>query len=141
MLNFKPSAMVHLLIVDDDEDDRDLFCAAVNDVDPAIHCLMAQNGYEALRALRSCRLEKPDIIFLDLNMPRMNGLQTLTELKKDEALKDIPVIIYSTSKLEEDKEKTKKQGAAAFLTKPTSLDELRIDIEQLLHEHLQITFK
>ena len=63
--------MVYVLIVDDDEDDRDLFCDAVNIVDPSIGCIMARNGEEALEGLKSRDFHTPDIIFLDLNMPRL----------------------------------------------------------------------
>src|SRR5215204_5533306 len=106
--------MLQFLIVDDDEDDRELFCAAVDDLEPSIRCLPATDGEDALRRLRSRRLPKPDMIFLDLNMPRLNGMQTLIALKKDLELKDIPVVIYSTSKLKKDKEEAAKLGAAGF---------------------------
>ena len=75
--------MVYVLIVDDDEDDRDLFCDAVNMVDSSIKCIMARNGEEALEGLKSRVFHRPDIIFLDLNMPRLNGMQCLNALKQD----------------------------------------------------------
>jgi CheY-like chemotaxis protein len=116
--------MTHVLIVDDDEDDRDLFCTAVHEIDKSINCAMARNGEEALQALRKRTLPKPHLIFLDLNMPRVNGVQCLQELKKDKALQHIPVVIYSTSKLSEDKNLTHLLGAADFITKPSSFTEL-----------------
>lgn len=116
--------MVYVLIVDDDEDDRDLFCDAVNSVDPSIKCLMARNGEEALEGLKNRAFPRPDIIFLDLNMPRLNGMQCLNALKKDPLLKHIPIVIYTTSKLKEDKKAAMQAGAAGFVTKPTSLTEL-----------------
>jgi CheY-like chemotaxis protein len=120
---------MNILIVDDDEDDRDLFCDAVNVVDSKINCIMARNGEEALRALISDHLPRPDLIFLDLNMPRVNGVQCLREIKKHPALKAIPVVIYSTSKLREDIEITRKLGAVHFITKPSTLRELCDEIE------------
>lgn len=120
---------MNILIVDDDEDDRDLFCDAVNVVDPEINCITARNGEEALNELSADRLPRPDLIFLDLNMPRVNGVQCLRELKKHPKLKAIPVVIYSTSKLKEDRETTRRLGAVYFITKPSSLQELCDEIE------------
>lgn len=116
--------MVHVLIVDDDEDDRDLFCIAVHEIDESIDCAMARNGEEALNALRKNALPKPDLIFLDLNMPRVNGVQCLHELKKDQTLKHIPVVMYTTSKLTEDKDLAYRHGAVDFITKPSSFTQL-----------------
>ena len=116
--------MVHVLIVDDDEDDRDLFCDAVSVIDPSIQCVMARNGEEALEGLKHHNFHKTDIIFLDLNMPRLNGMQCLESLKKDPLLEHIPVVIYTTSKQKEDKKAAMRSGAADFVTKPTSLKEL-----------------
>ena len=116
--------MVYVLIVDDDEDDRDLFCEAVNIVDPSIGCIMARNGEEALEGLKRQDLHIPDIIFLDPNMPRLNGMQCLRALKKDSLFEHIPVVIYTTSKLKEDKKAAMQGGAADFVTKPTSVKEL-----------------
>ena len=112
--------MVYVLIVDDDEDDRDLFCDAVNIVDPSIGCIIARNGEEALEGLKSRDFHTPDIIFLDLNMPRLNGMQCLRALKNDSLFEHIPVVIYTTSKLKEDKKAAMEAGAADFITKPTT---------------------
>ena len=120
---------MNILIVDDDEDDRDLFCDAVNVVDPHLNCIMARNGEEALNALMSDHLPTPDLIFLDLNMPRVNGVQCLREIKKHPVLNSIPIVIYTTSKLKEDKEVTRKLGAIHFITKPSTLRELCDEIE------------
>jgi CheY-like chemotaxis protein len=116
--------MVHVLIVDDDEDDRDLFCEAVNIVDPSIECVMARNGEEALEGLKNGFFPTPDIIFLDLNMPRLNGTQCLRALKRNSLFEHIPVVIYTTSKLKEDKKAAIQGGAVDFVTKPTTVKEL-----------------
>ena len=120
---------MNILIVDDDEDDRELFCDAVNVVDPGINCIVARNGEEALNGLKSRHIPKPHLIFLDLNMPRINGVQCLREIKKDPVLHLIPVVIYTTSKLKEDKDITRKLGAVHFITKPSSLRELCDEIK------------
>lgn len=111
-------------IVDDDSDDQDLFIEAVNEVDNSIECVSASNCEEALDLLKNKRITLPDMIFLDLNMPRLNGKQCLAELKRESHLRHIPVIIYSTSSEKRDIDETTKLGAAHFLTKPNKFEEL-----------------
>src|SRR5215210_1626324 len=117
-----------VFIIDDDEDDREMFCEAVSDISDSIKCVSALNGQEALHALQNGN-QLPDFIFLDLNLPRMSGTQCLAELKKIERLSLIPVIIYSTSKSVEDREKTKELGSVYFLTKPSSMVQLKKELE------------
>lgn len=105
-----------LMIVDDDKDDRFFFRSAIRKNNPSFECIEAENGVDALQQLRNAE-QLPDFIFLDLNMPKMDGKECLTELKKDKNLKNIPVIIYSTSDYKLDKEITKELGADYFLTK------------------------
>lgn len=111
-------------IVDDDIDDQELFIEAVNEVDKSIRCLSVSNCEEALHLLKNRKIDMPDMIFLDLNMPRLNGKQCLAELKKESHLANIPVIIYSTSCEKRDIEETARLGAAHFLTKPSKFADL-----------------
>src|SRR5687768_1684432 len=97
----------HILIVDDDPDDVALFVDGVRSVDETIQCSHAVNGHDALLQLRLNPDFRPDYIFIDLNMPRLNGKQLLAELKKFPELRNIPAIIYTTSKLKQDKDETK----------------------------------
>jgi CheY-like chemotaxis protein len=119
-----------IMIVDDDEEDREFFGFAVSEIDPAIECIGAINGEHGLQLLNHRPL--PWCIFLDLNMPRINGIQFLTEIKKRKELQDIPVIIYSTSKLVHDKEKSLALGAVHVLTKPDNLDDMKRAIRFVL---------
>ena len=113
-----------LLIVDDDADDQELFVEAAAEIDPKIHCLCAYNGEEALQMLNTTTA-LPQIIFLDLNMPRMNGRQCLNELHKKNEWVEIPVVIYTTTRRKEDESELKNMGAVCFLTKPNSFDGIR----------------
>ncbi len=113
-----------ILVVDDDPDDIELFLEAVGEVDNTIECMTAENGEEALRLLKSKTSQRPDFIFLDLNMPRLNGKQLLAYLKNKTAFSDIPVSILTTSKLKEDKEETQSLGALNFITKPEKFADL-----------------
>lgn len=112
-----------LFLVDDDIDDHEIFKSALAKVDEDLALLTATNGYEALNVL-STASTLPDYIFVDLNMPRMGGLQFLKEIKQTETLKNIPVIIYSTSSNPSDIDKTKQLGALSFVTKPSRFSDL-----------------
>ncbi len=116
------------MIVDDDSDDCSFFCEAVTEIDAGVQCVVAVNGEDALLKLREMNT-LPDFLFLDLNMPRMSGRQCLTELKKDLRLKDIPVIIFTTSSSQRDIDDTKKLGASYFLTKPSDFHSLHLKIQ------------
>ena len=121
-----------VMIVDDDEDDIELFCEALKEVDSNIDCISASSGEDALMKLNKENAILPDYIFLDLNMPRLNGKQCLKKIKSNSTLCDIPVIIYTTSKLKEDIEETMQLGASSFLTKPNQVKELRKAISSIL---------
>jgi CheY-like chemotaxis protein len=112
-----------LFLVDDDMDDHEIFKSALAKVDKDLELLSATNGYDALNMLSTVNT-LPDYIFVDLNMPRMDGLQFLKEIKKTDKLKDIPVIIYTTSSNPADIAKTKELGAISFITKPSRFSEV-----------------
>jgi CheY-like chemotaxis protein len=112
-----------ILLIDDDDDDQELFKEAVALVDPATICKTIDNVKDGLAFLYESD-ELPDYIFLDLNLPVMNGKQCLCELKKSEKLKNIPVIIYSTSRHDDDVEETAKLGAEFFIQKPTLFEDI-----------------
>ena len=111
-------------LVDDDHDDHEIFQIALENLDVNIELRTAFDGRDALDRLEKDVLFLPDYIFLDLNMPRLNGLQCLHELKKTERLKNIPVIIYTTSSEERHKSQAIDLGAQEFITKPANVDEL-----------------
>ena len=124
----------HLLfLVDDDVDDHEIFKSALAQVDQNIMLIIAGNGQDALNML-SAQDKLPDYIFIDLNMPRMGGIQLLAELKKSESLQKIPVIVYSTSNHPDDRGKAMQAGATQFITKPAKFSEL-CDLLQGLLRH------
>jgi CheY-like chemotaxis protein len=119
-------------LVDDDVDDLEIFALAVEDLRVGVHCVTAADGIDALEKLRNDDGFTPDFIFLDLNMPRMNGKQCLLEIKKIQRLSSTPVIIYSTSSNRKDIDDTLKLGASHFLTKPSSISSLTQELSVLL---------
>lgn len=117
------SANKTCFLVDDDEEDQEIFLIALKHVNESVRCFIAGNGVEAIKMLITTD-QVIDIIFLDLNMPLMNGKQFLRERKKYSSLERIPVIIYSTSSELADKEETISLGAQDFITKPTYITDL-----------------
>ncbi|MEO8147451.1 MAG: response regulator [Bacteroidia bacterium] len=113
-----------ILMIDDDDDDKSLFSEAVEEIDPNIKCVTAKDGKDALEFLKNCN-ELPDFIFLDLNMPGMNGKKFLEELKKSTRLANIPVVIFCSSGNWDDVEETKNLGASMYLRKPADYDATR----------------
>jgi CheY-like chemotaxis protein len=113
------------LLVDDDTDDTSLFKEVLEEVNPSIIFNWAEDGQQALQFLKNQKSELPDVIFLDLNMPRMGGKECLAEIKNDEKLHKIPVIMYTTSSQSKDIEETIQKGAICFITKPTNMKELK----------------
>lgn len=111
-------------IVDDDEEDRDLLMEALHSIDSGGQCFTAKNGEEGLQKLTEDLIPLPDFIFLDLNMPRLNGRQFLIEIKKIKRFSHIPVVIYTTSSDAKDREELKQLGALNYITKPDGFDEI-----------------
>jgi CheY-like chemotaxis protein len=85
-----------ILYVDDDADDREIFCDVVKDINPSISVITARDGREAITMLNQSQPKLPDIIVLDMNMPMLTGFETLVELRRHEKLAAIKVVIYST---------------------------------------------
>ena len=113
----------NILQIDDDSDDCELFMEALEAVSPANYTSIC-NPVEAMQKLIQKEIE-PDVIFLDLNMPIMSGIEFLTAIKQKEELKEIPIIIFSTSQLEDIIREAKACGAHDFISKPNNFNELK----------------
>src|SRR5258706_500413 len=112
-----------IMFVDDDPDDVKIFGEAVKEVDPGSNFLSASSGMKALEILNAQKT-LPRFIFLDVNMPRMNGIQFLDVVKKDKKFSHIPVVMYSTTKSAEHEKHAKQLGALHFFTKPVFFDDI-----------------
>jgi CheY-like chemotaxis protein len=121
-----------IFLIDDDEDDCTFFREAMRQIDPVATCTTARDGITALNHLETCKT-LPDYIFLDINMPRMDGRQCLREIKHDQRLKSIPVIVYSTSEPSREAPELIAQGAVEYIQKPVFLHEIIVAIAKVLH--------
>lgn len=112
------------LLADDDADDASLFCEALGRIATAMKCYTVENGREVFNFLAGPEIKRPDVIFLDINMPVMNGWECLKRLKTSSDFSDIPTIMYSTSSAKRDIDLAYSLGASLFLTKPEDFQEL-----------------
>ena len=118
---------VHVLLVEDNPGDVRLMREALRNGDPAKRLDAVEDGEEALAYLRRLhpysQVPKPDLIFLDLNLPKKDGREVLSEIKQDDALRRIPVVVLTTSEAERDILRVYDLHANCYVKKPTDLDE------------------
>jgi PleD family two-component response regulator len=122
---------ISIIMADDDCDDRELFQEAVEANIKNIKLEMAVDGRSLMEMLNE-KARLPDLIFLDLNMPYKSGMECLVELRKSERLKNIPVLIYSTSSSQKDIDDTYHNGANLYIKKPSNFRELENIISRVL---------
>ncbi|MDP9831222.1 response regulator [Kineosporia succinea] len=122
-----------VLLVEDDPGDVLLVTEALEraTTPPALH--VAGDGQEAMDFLHRPGRPRPDLILLDLNMPRLDGRQTLVRIKADQHLRAIPVVVFTTSDAEADVLSCYHGHANAFVTKPMGLDDLEDVVDQIDH--------
>lgn len=122
--------MLQILVVDDNEDDVILLEESLRD-QPLVQLLrVARDGEEALAYLRGegefVGAPRPGLVLLDINMPRKNGFEVLTEMKEDPALRAIPVVMLTTSRRDADILEAYSGGACSFVSKPVNFDRLKL---------------
>jgi chemotaxis family two-component system response regulator Rcp1 len=122
----KDGKISNVLLVEDSPGDVRLTQEAFRAANPSVYLHVANDGVEAMIFLRNqgshARAPRPDMILLDLNLPRMDGRQVLAEIKKDDALRMIPTVILTTSGAEADVAKSYQLQANCYLTKPVQLE-------------------
>jgi CheY-like chemotaxis protein len=110
-----------ILCIDDDSEDVELFCEAVRTIDEKHTCVVAKNGQHGLDVLKYLH---PDFIFLDVNMPVLDGVSTLQIIRDKKDFKQLPICIYSTTITSRDVEFYKNLGADHCIVKPNNFDKL-----------------
>jgi CheY-like chemotaxis protein len=114
-----------ILLIDDDSDDRALFREALEEVSPETICVTEGDSKKALTDLFNPSIQLPNVVFVDINMPRVSGWDCLNEIKANDKTKAIPIVMYSTSSHERDVYKASTLGAACLLTKPEDFCQLK----------------
>jgi len=115
----------YIILADDDEDDRLLFTDAFDELRISTKVKTFKDGAELMNYLDGGDSVLPDILFLDLNMPKKNGIQCLKEIKANKKLENIAIAIYSTSSSEEHIEETFVKGANIYIKKPNNFETLK----------------
>lgn len=123
---------IYLILADDDKDDCLLFQDVLVELSLPVHFTVVHNGEELMQELCTSSKQIPDVLFLDLNMPRKNGFQCLSEIKENGALKDIPVIIFSTSFESGMVKQLYQNGARYYIRKPGDFSQLKDVIHRAL---------
>src|SRR3954465_6614540 len=119
---------ISVIIADDDLDDQHLVKSAISELPFSTTINAVYTGYQLLDLLLKKQAYtnvegEPDVVFLDLNMPLLDGLHSLKEIRKHPQLQDLPIYILSTSRQEYDKERALEYGATGYITKPPFYEE------------------
>jgi CheY-like chemotaxis protein len=129
---------MRVFLVDDDNEDHEIFKIAFSRIDEAAEIITADHGIEALLYLQTHSGYQPDIIFLDVNMPRMNGKDCVRELRKIDRLRDTPIILHSTHDCPKEVEEAAASGASGFMSKPAGISEYVRRLQGVLREYLKL---
>ncbi|PRY84623.1 response regulator [Mongoliibacter ruber] len=129
---------LNILLADDDESDRLLFKEAFDELRAQTRVNTVNDGMELLKLLSQTDEENlPHILFLDINMPKKNGLECLLEIRADKKYKDVSIAIYSTSSSEKDMQETFLNGANVYIHKPNSFQKLKKLLEKaIMYTHV-----
>jgi CheY-like chemotaxis protein len=128
-----PDLPCTILCVDDDPDDQQMLRYALLEANSGLQVVSAVNGIEALLYLHKAKVsgKLPSLVILDINMPLMDGKQTLADMRKDPDLQSIPVVFFTTSSFEKD-ERFSEQHRVQLMTKPTTILEYYDAVQKLL---------
>ncbi len=127
--------VLNIYLADDDDADQFLFREALDEMKLRTSLTVADSGIHLLKLLDETISALPDIIFMDINMPVKNGFECLDELKQKHGLKDIPVVMLSSSCLPESERMALKLGASKYICKPNTFDALVREIKDVLTMH------
>jgi CheY-like chemotaxis protein len=130
----KAPTHLNILLADDDSDDRLFFKTIVDEFPLPASLIEVHNGEQLMQFLTVAATALPDVLFLDLNMPRKNGLECLAEIKHNDKLKGLPVILYSTSAGPDVTDQLYQNGAQHFIQKPSDF----LQFKRVIHYALTL---
>jgi CheY-like chemotaxis protein len=128
---------IKIILADDDEDDRVFFKDAIDDLNINTSLVLLSSGKELLDYLHHPDFVPPHVVFLDLNMPGMSGLQCLSEIRKDNKFKSLSIAIYSTSSSKTDIEESLVKGANIYINKPNDFSALKTVLRKVISTNWQ----
>lgn len=121
-----------LLLADDDNDDRMFFKDAIAELELSVNLTLVESGAELMKLLSDRNFTKPHVIFLDINMPQKNGIECLREIKCNEDLKAIPIIMFTTAYDTEMVNTLYSGGVQYYIKKPNDFSELKLVIDRAI---------
>lgn len=122
----------NIFLVDDDQEDRELFSEALSQVDETIRLTEITNCFKLIETLDNPEAPKPDIIFLDMDMPKFNGIECLKKLKASNRIPDLKIVVLSTYSHPQYIEEAYKNGASCYYVKPSRFPKLKEVISDAL---------
>lgn len=125
-----------VFLIDDDIDDQEVFSIAMKDIMPEVECVFALDGVYAINKIKADPAFVPNFIFIDINMPRMNGIQCLKLVKQTSHLNHIPIYMYSTSDQSFIVEECLNAGACGFIKKEVSISALQDKLCEIFAKHI-----
>lgn len=130
--NNNPCILQNVYLAEDDAEDRAIFLDALKEVCKTSKCTTAHDGKDLLDVLNTTVPPRPDVIFLDLNMPNKNGFECLQYIRNSNTLKDTPVVVLTTSNSQVSRDLAYELGANLYFEKPTSYNELKKTLKSVL---------
>lgn len=125
---------LQILLIDDDADDREIFALVMQNLDPTAVTGQAEDGYDALNKLNDDQYT-PELIFLDLNMPKMHGLECLRQIRDIGRFNSLPVIVFSTSSSPHDISASQASGATDYIVKGHEISIIRTSLQEALKKY------
>ena len=116
---------LNVLLADDDIDDYTFFRTALNELPVSTNLRAVKDGQQLMELLCDETYDLPNVLFLDINMPRKNGFECLSEIKGNERLKNLPVIMFSTSNSRDNMSSAFRNGAHVYIRKPANFEQLK----------------
>lgn len=124
--------MKKIFLIDDDGDDREIFRSALDLLDTKVEYMEAKDGQEGLEMFAADNFVPPDLLFVDLNMPRVNGLEFVIRLKQIPHYQNIPIYMYTTSASPNERVNAMTAGATGYIIKHVRYNDLAIELNGLI---------